>query len=171
MTRKKAKIALKYALSGLWWALLLIGGVCTAIFLSAHLRGEIPQIGGYSVMHIVSPSMEPTIETNSYILIKRVDPTEIAQNDVICFYSTDPNIYGYPNTHRVVEEPYEENGKLLFTTKGDRNPLPDNVPAEGERLIGVYVKNLGILTAFLRFLTQHFMVVLLFLVLLGAGCV
>jgi hypothetical protein len=56
----------------------------------------------------------------------------------------------------VVEEPYEENGKLYFTTRGDNNPLQDKQPAEGDRLIGVWVRNMTGLTSFLEFMTQNF---------------
>lgn len=135
---------------------MLLGAVLIISFMSAHIKGEVPHIGKYSVMNIVSKSMEPTIGEGTYILIKRVDPEEVQKDDIICFYSTDPTIYGCPNTHRVVEEPYEENGKLYFTTRGDNNPLQDKQPAEGDRLIGVWVRNMTGLTSFLEFMTQNF---------------
>ena len=169
MTKKKAFRALKYALTGLWWVALLLGAALVISFLSAHFRGEVPRVGNYSVMNIVSESMEPTIERGTYVLIKRGPAEEVREGDVICFYSTDPSIYGYPNTHRVVAEPYMEDGKLCFTTQGDHNLIPDKVPAYGEDLIGVWVMNLDVLTVFLSFITQNFMLIFLLLVVLGAG--
>ena len=104
--------------------------------------------------------MEPQIEKDTYILIKRVPAEEVKKDDIICFYSEDPTIYGRPNTHRVVEEPYVQDGELLFTTKGDHNLIPDKVPARGDKLIGVWVTNLGALTAFLDFIVDHFLWIL-----------
>ena len=167
MTKKTAFRVLRYILLGLWWLVLLSGGVLIISFLSAHFRGEVPRIGNYSVLHIVSESMEPTIEQGTYILIKRVPPEDVKKGDVICFYSTDPTIYGYPNTHRVIEEPRVQDGALVFDTKGDKNPIPDKVPAQAENLIGVWVKNLTVLTAMLDFVTKNFFWLFFILLLLG----
>lgn len=169
MTKKKVFRILKYTCSGLWWLLLLAGGILVISFISAHFRGEVPRIGNYSVMHIISESMEPNIEKGTYILIKRVPAEDVKKGDVICFYSIDPAIYGRPNTHRVVEEPYVEDGTLYFTTKGDKNLIPDTVPARADQLIGVWVTNLSALTAFLGFITQNFIWVFAILLALGTG--
>ena len=157
MKNKKALRAVKYVFSGLWWAIMLLGVVLIISFVGAHMRGEVPHLGKYAVMNIVSESMESTIEKGTYVLIKQVEPEDVKKGDVICFYSTDPTIYGCPNTHRVVEEPFGDNGKLMFTTQGDNNPTADKVPAEGDRLIGVWVKNMTVLTKFLDFLSNNFL--------------
>ena len=169
MKKTKALRALKYVFAGLWWALLLLGTVLVISFLSAHFRGEVPRIGNYSVMHIISESMEPNIECGTYILIKRVPAEDVKKGDIICFYSTDPTIYGRPNTHRVVEEPYKEGDALYFTTKGDNNLIADEMPAQADHLIGVWVTNLTGFTAFLEFVTQNFVWVVGLLVALGAS--
>jgi signal peptidase I len=157
---KKVFLVLKHVLSALWWLLLLLGIILVISFVSAHFRGEVPHIGKYSVIHIVSESMEPQIEKGTYILLKRVPAEEVKKNDIICFYSDDPTIYGRPNTHRVVEEPYMQGDELFFTTKGDYNPIPDQQPARGDKLIGVWVTNLGALTVFLNFITDNFIWIL-----------
>ena len=116
--------------------------------MASKIRGEIPYFFGYSVMNIVSGSMEDTIPEGSYILIKKVDATEVRNGDIICFYSDDPAIKGYPNTHKVVEDPiYGENG-IEFVTKGDANPRKDDYTAKGDKLIGRHVTNLNMLTDF-----------------------
>lgn len=155
MTKKRLYTVLKYLPTVLWWGALLTTGLLIGVFLSAHFRGEVPRIFGYSVMHIVSDSMETTIEKDSYILIKRTDPADVGFDDIICFYSTDPQIYGYPNTHRVVAEPTVSDGVYEYVTKGDKANVPDSVPATGDRLIGVYVRTLGAFTAMMHFVTKN----------------
>lgn len=163
MTKKKLLAILKLLPSLLWWGAALLTLVVVVIFLSAHFRGEVPRLFGYSVLHIVSDSMEPTIEKDSYVLIKKTDPAEVRKDDVICFYSTDPQIYGYPNTHRVVAEPTLVDGEYRYVTAGDKSQRPDSVPAEGDRLIGVLVRELGGFTALMHFISRH--MILLFAVL------
>ena len=168
---KKAAGIVKYVASGLWWVVMLLGAVLIISFLSAHVKGEVPHIGKYSVMNIVSKSMEPEIAEGSYILIKRIAPEDVKKGDVICFYSTDPMIYGCPNTHRVVEEPYTEDGELYFVTKGDNNPIADKQPAHGDRLIGVCVRNMTGFTAFLQFISQNFLLLIGALLLLNVAII
>lgn len=169
MTKKKLFGILKCLPSLLWWGAVLLTAVLVAVFLSAHFRGEVPSVFGYSVMHIVSDSMETTIEKDDYILIKRADPSEVEKNDIICFYSTDPQIYGYPNTHRVIEEPIFENGEYRYITKGDKSPLPDTAHAEGDRLIGIYVRELVVFTAMMHFINENMVVLFFVLFLLCAA--
>lgn len=165
--KQKAAGAVRITLGTLWWtAVVLLALVIVNIF-SAKIRGEVPSVFGYSVMNIVSGSMESPedpdggIPVGSYILIRRVDPKDIKRGDVICFYSTDPSIYGYPNTHRVVEEPIVTENGIEFVTKGDANPVPDKYNAEGGRLIGRFVRRLDGVTAFVKMLEGNGMLIML----------
>ena len=150
--KKKTLKIIKTAASLLWWLVLLLLAALLVNIFAAKLSGRVPQVFGYSVMNIVSGSMEDEIPRGSYVLIKRVDAEEIKKGDVICFFSSDPNIYGIPNTHRVVEEPIVTDAGIEFVTRGDANPIPDGVTAKGDRLIGVYVKRLDGLTSFVKLL-------------------
>jgi signal peptidase I len=100
--------------------------------------------------------MEDEIPTGSYILVVRTDAAKIKRDDVICFYSSDPSIYGYPNTHRVIEDPIKTDTGYEFVTKGDANPKADDYNASSERLIGKYVKTLTVLTAVANFVTGNY---------------
>ena len=83
-------------------------------------------------------------------------------DDVICFYSTDPTIYGIPNTHRVVSEPIvNADGSIEFVTKGDANAIEDKYNAKGENLIGVYVKRLDGVTSFVKMLEGNGMIIMI----------
>ena len=158
---KKTVKAIKCTVSAVWWIVLVLLAVLLVNIFGAKLTGNVPRIFGYSVMNIVSGSMEEEIPKGSYILIKKVSPEEIEKDDIICFYSTDPKIYGMPNTHRVVEEPIVTDSGIEFITKGDANPINDTETAKGDRLIGVYVKNLDGLTSFTNVLSGNIIIIVI----------
>ena len=156
--KTKKKSALGITLSALWWSAVILLVLLLVNILGAKMTGNVPRVFGYSIMNIVSGSMEDEIPKGSYILIKKVEPEKVKRGDVICFYSTDPQIYGLPNTHRVVEDPINNNGSIEFVTRGDANPKNDEETAKGENLIGVYVKRLDTLTAFSNDLKGNMMI-------------
>ena len=97
--------------------------------------GDAPNILGYSVFRVLTGSMEPTIETDSLIVVKRIDPSEVKEGDIISFYSADPSHGGAVNTHRVVSS--EQNGEnWIYSTKGDANEIVDRYPVSSRDLIG-----------------------------------
>ena len=118
-----------------------------------------PKLFGYSVIRIEGVSMGETIPYGTYILIKETPPEDIGRDDVICFYSSDPSIYGHPNTHRVIEDPIPVSDGFEYKTKGDGNLLPDNYTAKSDKLIGRYVRSLDVLTAMLSFITTNAMLI------------
>ena len=130
--------------------LILLALLSAVVFvLVSHAKGETPFIGSYSVMWILTPSMEPEIEQRSYILVEKADPAGVKAGDVICFYSDDPDIAGWMNTHRVLE--VLDNGQS-FRTKGDGNPVEDKVPARAEAVVAKYVRVLPVLSMIGRML-------------------
>lgn len=151
---------LKNTVSALWWCVLALLFALIVNIIGAKMAGRVPSVCGYSVMHIVSGSMEEKIPAGSYILIKKVSPDKVKINDIICFYSDDPAIYGLPNTHRVVEEPIRVGEGFEFVTRGDANPGKDHVTAKGERLIGVYVDTLDGLTAISSVMSGNTLVII-----------
>ena len=155
---RKASVlkAAKVISHALWWCVLALLFLLLVNIFTSKIRGEVPDVFGYSVMNIVSGSMEDEIPKDSYILIKKCGPETIKKDDVICFYSSDPDIYGIPNTHRVVEEPIvNSDGSIEFVTRGDANAVNDKENAKGDRLIGVYVRRLDALTSFSNALKQN----------------
>lgn len=100
--------------------------------------GDVPNIMGYSVFRVLTGSMEPAIETDSLIVVERVDASEVKTGDIISFFSQDPVHGGAVNTHRVVS--IEQNGdNWNFVTKGDANQLEDKYVTSSEDLIGKVV--------------------------------
>ncbi|MCR5459812.1 MAG: signal peptidase I [Acetatifactor sp.] len=100
--------------------------------------GQAPNFFGYSLFRVMTGSMEPTIPTNSLIVVKRTEARELAVGDVITFYSSDPSLLGEPNTHRIIQFK-EEDGRQLIFTKGDANNIEDRYPTRAEDLIGKVV--------------------------------
>ena len=124
--------------------------------------GTVPHIGGYSALRVLSGSMEPALETNSFILVKKAAPNEIEKGDIISFYSTDPALQGALNTHRVVDIVHEETGRV-FITQGDANPIKDIYPVPEKNLVGRVVISSVLLGNMIAFLTQPLSFVLLIL--------
>ncbi len=112
--------------------------LCAVIMLGAlifHKEGEVPNIGGYSLLRVMTGSMEPTIHVDELLVVKQVDSKEIAEGDVISFYSRSQELYGQINTHRVVEK-LDIDGSLMFRTKGDANDLVDQTEVQAVDLVG-----------------------------------
>lgn len=99
---------------------------------------DVPNICGYSVFRVLTGSMEPTIPKDSFIIVDRVDASEIKEGDIISYFSQDPSLGGTVNTHRVISVEQTEDS-IVFETKGDANYTADNYPATSEVLIGKVV--------------------------------
>ncbi len=162
ISNRKARIlkAVKISAKVLWWSFTVLLVILLVNILGSKIRGKVPSAFGYSVVKIVSGSMEDTIPRGSYILIKKTPPEDVGTDDIICFYSTDPVIYGVPNTHRV-KEVKNEGGEYKFVTRGDANGAEDKYLAEGGRLIGVYVKTLDGLTSFSNSLSGNTLIIVI----------
>ena len=104
----------------------------------ATYTGRIPNIFGYHFFRVVSSSMEPVIVDGDCIISKDTDIDDIEIGDIITFYSEDPAIYNYLNTHRVVGIINNNDGTKEFVTKGDSNPGEDVYTAKSSKIIGVY---------------------------------
>lgn len=166
--KEKAKKIIDYTVKIIWWITFISLFFLVGSIISAKLKGEVPKIFGYSVMTITTPSMGDTIPVDTYILIKETSPEEIKENDIICFYSEDVNIYGYPNTHRVIRV-IQVDGGYEYVTKGDANALEDNVTAKSEKLIGKYVKNLDGVTWLAKAAASKGMILIFGFMIVGSG--
>lgn len=119
----------------------ILAAVVIALALVVLLRtvftpaGEVPSIGNYSFMRTLTGSMEPAIPVHSFIVTQEVDPAELQVGDIITFRSTESSLEGALNTHRITSV-YEENGQLMFTTKGDANAVEDAKPVASANVVG-----------------------------------
>ena len=100
--------------------------------------GQVPQVMGYSMLRVLTGSMEPDIPEQSMLLVRQTDPETLEVGDVISFFSPDPTLNGALNTHRIVGIEDEGSG-LRFVTKGDANVLEDQQTVDARQVVGKVV--------------------------------
>ena len=134
--KEKARTGVQKVLSALEWLLLaasfglvIYAFVCTA-------RGKAVSIGGYSLLHVVTGSMEPTISVGDYVIVKDTPNAELKVGDIVAYYTKDPDIYGMLVIHRIKEK-FDDGS---FITMGDANQLPDKLTVYPEQALGRYVR-------------------------------
>ena len=137
-----------------------IGALLTVVLTKP---GQAPNFFGYSLFRVMTGSMEPTIHTNSLIVVKRTPAEELSEGDVITFYSQDPSLNGEPNTHRIVRFE-EQQGKRLIYTRGDANNIDDRYPTQDEDVIGKVIYTSAKLGTFVRLISKPLIFVPLILV-------
>ena len=127
----------------------VIGAILCVIFgfllvcnLTIIIKGAVapekpPSVLGTTPMVVLSGSMSGTaedhIEVGDLIFIGKARPEELEQGDVIAFMQGTTVV-----THRIVGIETGEDGKLLFTTKGDANNAEDQHPVPEDKLVGIY---------------------------------
>lgn len=108
----------------------------TLIVKSNINENEVPSVGGYFPMIVLSDSMYPDIKSGDLIICHTIDAKEVKKNDIISFF--DPAGKGSSVvSHRVVEI-VNKKGKLFFKTKGDNNNIEDKDLVPAENLVGIY---------------------------------
>lgn len=118
----------------------------TVYIMSCNSMGKPAEIFVISAVKIVSGSMEPSIRDGDYIIIEKTETSALEVGDIICYYSSDKEINGRLNTHRIME--ILPDGS--FITKGDANKYCDETPVTPDSIIGKYRGKLG----FLRWLSS-----------------
>ena len=139
MKSEKIKKALKLPFEILAIGILLCLFV---LFVMTKTSNKPVFIANKTTMWVMTESMSPTIAPKTYVLVEKVDASEVEVGDIVVFVSTDPRIYGQYNTHRVIEK----NGDN-FVTKGDNNPGDDGIySAQAENIVARYVRTLTVMT-------------------------
>ena len=122
----------------------------TLIVKSYTNKDEVPSIGGFTPMVVLTESMKPNINSGDLVITTKEEPKNIKVGDIITFF--DPAGDGTSTTtHRVVEIKTED-GILMFYTKGDANNANDRLPVEQDAIIGKYhskIPYVGNITMFL----------------------
>lgn len=118
--------------------------------MQSKLMKGTPSVAGYNMYIVLSGSMNPEFDAGSVIFVKPVPPEEIVSGDVITYHNEDDE--KALTTHRVVKTEQNE-GEIIFTTKGDANDVEDFAPVSGNRLVGrkeFHIPYLGLLLNFIQ---------------------
>ena len=115
--------------------------------------GQVPQVMGYSILQVLTGSMEPTIPEGSMLLIQQTEPDTLQPGDIISFFSPDPLLDGALNTHRI-QEVLNGGDTLEFITKGDANFLEDQQPVSARQVVGKVIFISPMLGKFVRLISN-----------------
>ena len=129
--------------------------------------GQVPQVMGFSILQVLTGSMEPTIPEGSMLLIQETDPKSLQPGDIISFFSPDPSLDGALNTHRI-QQVVAEGDTLEFITKGDANFLEDQQPVAAQQVVGKVIFISPTLGKFVRLISNPLVFVLAVLLPLAA---
>ena len=110
----------------------------TLIIKSYTNADEVPGLGGYSPLIVLTGSMEPQIMEGDLIFVRQIDSGDVKVGDVLAFFDPDGNGMSIL-THRVTEIITGEDGKLSFKTMGDANTAEDRTPVSAEKVVGIYI--------------------------------
>ncbi len=108
----------------------------TLIIKSSTNQDEVPSIGGYFPLIVLTDSMYPDIKSGDLIICHTIDAADVKEKDIISFF--DPAGNGSSIVTHRVEEIVNKDGKLFFRTKGDNNNTEDKDPVPAEKLVGIY---------------------------------
>lgn len=115
--------------------------------------GQVPQVMGFSILQVLTGSMEPTIPEGSMLLIQETDPKSLQPGDIISFFSPNPSLDGALNTHRI-QQVVAEGDTLEFITKGDANFLEDQQPVAAQQVVGKVIFISPTLGKFVRLISN-----------------
>ncbi|MBQ9844961.1 MAG: signal peptidase I [Oscillospiraceae bacterium] len=99
-------------------------------------QDEVPSVGGWLPLIVLTDSMQPVIHGGDLIICHTVEAEEIAVDDIIAFFDPAGNGTSIV-THRVLEI-VEENGDISFRTKGDNNNAEDKLLVPADKLVAIY---------------------------------
>ncbi len=126
---------------------------------NAYVKKEEVFIFGFKPYITISGSMEPELEVNSLIIIKKGGFDDIEVGDIISFKKQGFNVNA---CHRVIE--ITESG---FITKGDNNEYADSGYVAKENYVGKLVFRTNFTAQYYRFIQEKGMLVAIVAPLLG----
>ena len=90
----------------------------------------------YEPITILSNSMKPIYERGDVVIFEKISDSELSQipiNEIIVYSVGEQNI-----AHRIVDK-IEENGTVIYLTKGDNNNVSDKVAVQIDQIKGKYI--------------------------------
>ena len=106
------------------------------LIVKSYTSEEVPSVGGYLPLIVLTDSMYPVIESGDLIIRHTQEPEDIAVGDVIAFF--DPAGNGSSIVSHRVLEVTEEDGQIAWRTKGDNNNTEDRMLVPADKLVATY---------------------------------
>jgi len=106
------------------------------LIVKSYTSEEVPSVGGYLPLIVLTDSMYPVIESGDLIICHTAEPEEIQVGDVIAFF--DPAGNGTSIVSHRVTEVTDFKGELAWRTKGDNNNTEDMMLVTGDKLVATY---------------------------------
>jgi signal peptidase I len=104
------------------------------VVISSKASGGEPNFLGYQLKTVLSGSMEPTFKTGSIIAVKPIDDTSnLKKDDIITYMQAENELV----THRIIDV-VEQDGKVMYQTKGDNNESADTNLVPSMNVVGKY---------------------------------
>ena len=128
---------------------------------------EVPSVGGYLPLIVLTDSMYPQIQSGDMIICHTDEPQNIQVGDVIAFFDPAGNGTSVV-THKVIELT-EVDGEVAWVTQGIANNAADFLPVPAKNLVGVYesrIPGLGNVVMFMQSTTGLIVCVVLPILLL-----
>lgn len=98
-------------------------------------KDEIADFLGYTPFIVATGSMEPVLHVEDIIITKKVEENQLKKGDIISYYDKQDKIV---ITHRIINIE-EQEGKKIYTTKGDNNSSEDRNKITIDNIQGKYV--------------------------------
>lgn len=99
----------------------------------------------YRMFAVVTESMKPRYNVGDVLISKDIDTKKIKVGDTVSYLGNYSNFKGKVITHEVISIETDEDGKLLFHTKGIANLVEDPVVKE-DQIYGIIVHKSAILS-------------------------
>jgi len=106
------------------------------LIVKSYTSEEVPSVGGYLPLIVLTDSMYPVIESGDLIICHTAEAEDIAVGDVIAFF--DPAGNGSSIVSHRVTEVTDFKGELAWRTKGDNNNTEDMLLVTPDKLVAVY---------------------------------
>ena len=136
MQEKIKKISEKLNKIGHWFlnialVLVIAGLLSTAV---TSIFCDAPSVFGFRVMHIMSGSMEPEINTDQFVFCRVTNGGDDVEVGDIVAYRSGARLLYTTVIHRVIDI-YEEDGVTFYIFKGDNNAERDIDPVPESDLL------------------------------------
>jgi len=106
----------------------------TLIIKSYRYPAQVPTVFGVAPLIVMSGSMDPTIQVDDLIFVRKVDAAQLQVRDIIAYQPAGSTTVV---THRITDV-FDERGATMFKTKGDWNNVEDLEPVHYNQVVGLY---------------------------------